>query len=124
MAYSGSIIAALPVQMLRSLCRAQVEGQTRGFKGASRAYRKIGECQCTAACRFNICTAKTRPRDQPSPSTGTHCFAGEAECGLECDDVFMGTMQKQVKCRTYPPAEISPPFPTLLQLFRRVCDRV
>lgn len=48
----------------------EVSGQTRGFKGASRAYRKIGE----------------------------------AECGLECDDVFMATMRKP--------------------LFRRACDRV
>jgi len=47
-----------------------VAGQTRGFKGASRAYRKIGE----------------------------------AECGLECDDLFLAAMRRP--------------------LFRRVCDRV
>ena len=45
-------------------------GQTPGFKGPSRAYRKIGE----------------------------------AESGLECDEVFMRTMRRPV--------------------FRRVCDRV
>ncbi len=35
----------------------QVEGQTRGFKGASRAYRKIGDC--ASAFRSIICLAKT-----------------------------------------------------------------
>jgi phytanoyl-CoA hydroxylase len=53
-----------------SAANVEVSGQTRGFKGASRAYRKIGE----------------------------------AECGLECDDVFMATMRRA--------------------LFRRACDRV
>lgn len=47
-----------------------VAGQTVGFKGASRAYRKIGE----------------------------------AEAGLECDEVFLAAMRRP--------------------LFRRVCDRV
>ena len=47
-----------------------VAGQTVGFKGASRAYRKIGE----------------------------------AEAGLECDEVFLRAMRRP--------------------LFRRVCDRV
>ena len=47
-----------------------VAGQSRGFKGASRAYRKVGE----------------------------------AECGLECDEVFLRAMQRP--------------------LFRRACDRV
>jgi hypothetical protein len=48
----------------------QTAGQTAGFKGASRAYRKIGE----------------------------------AECGLECDELFLRAMQRP--------------------LFRRACDRV
>jgi phytanoyl-CoA hydroxylase len=48
----------------------EVAGQTLGFKGASMAYRKIGE----------------------------------AECGLECDELFMNCMQKP--------------------LFRRICDKI
>jgi hypothetical protein len=98
----------------------QVEGQTPGFKGASRAYRKIGEC--AAACRFVL--ASPRQQHGIDPSTGTHLrarVAGEAECGLECDDVFMGTMQKQVKRHRLSVAR--PPL-TLQQLFRSVCHRV
>ena len=53
-----------------ALANVEVAGQTLGFKGASMAYRKIGE----------------------------------AECGLECDDLFMGCMQKP--------------------LFRTICDRI
>ena len=48
----------------------EVAGQTLGFKGASMAYRKIGE----------------------------------AECGLECDELFMNCMQKP--------------------LFRSICDKI
>jgi len=69
---SASSGAAAPAAETAAYAAANVEvsGQTRGFKGPSRAYRKIGE----------------------------------AECGLECDDVFLATMRKP--------------------LFRRACDRV
>jgi len=53
-----------------TLSNVEVAGQTLGFKGASMAYRKIGE----------------------------------AECGLECDDLFMSCMQKPI--------------------FRSICDRI
>jgi hypothetical protein len=83
----------------------QVEGQTRGFKGASRAYRKIGECgQVPVAVPWRLFCERINASCNLNPPT-TRAIAGEAECGLECDDVFMSTMQKQVKRRTFPPAE-------------------
>ena len=39
----------------------EVAGQTRGFKGASRAYRKVGEAECGLECDDRFLAAMRRP---------------------------------------------------------------